>query len=215
MISFVGTETASGDLGSGGPLTIDTPGGATEDTVLLASITSTTSVRSAELEPGWVLLTSLSFSSRSHTFLYYVCGLSIPASHNFPLGLTVSSNAGAILAFDNVDPATPINTYDGSTDTGSTCDMSSLTTTADGCMLVGTLGGEGSATAWTPPGSMTEASDVDGVNVTDATAYELLGAQGATGGRTFTGTASGNTAFVIVALNPRLFWHVGFVGSRG
>ncbi len=106
-----------------------------------------------------------------------------------------------------VNLTTPINVIGSSlAGSGTSHALPGVTTTVNGCLLVGVLGVNSSAArTWGPPGSMNEIFDVqeivDWVSVTAA--VETFVTAGATGTRTFTLSDSGGaSAGVLLAIAP-------------
>lgn len=187
-----------------GPLVLDTPTGSTEGTVLVAVITATTGVVPPS---GWTTIaTEGPWSSRFIMAWYYVCDTSIPANHTFTAGGTPSL-AGGIVAFDGVDTADVLDTVATMNDGGvasASVILPSITTTEDGCMLIGAAGGADAATSWTT-GVMTERIDIQSPGtsqVSTGLGTEPFPTAGATGTRTFTAAASTRHGGILLAIKP-------------
>lgn len=112
-------------------------------------------------------------------------------------------SAGVLVAFENVDPASPIVAQSANVDGDDTDVVARSVTTGVPGLLVGLWGANGPAAGFTPPEGMT----IDGTRaVSDFAsvmiAWEAIG-DGATGDRTAANGATRAAAAALVVLRPR------------
>lgn len=192
------------------PYVCNKPADTVEDDVMIAWIT--TENRTPDDDTSWTIFASTSplFNSAALFGLYKIAGPSEPSSYNFQT--QDDTGVGGILTFRGVDLDSPL---DGTAtevvnDTPETdvVTLPSITTTVDGCMLTAAVGSSGSPSVPTvsPPSGMTEVWDLATTRVSDnarnAAAYELLGAAGATGTRSFNLSYTEANGGIMVALRP-------------
>src|SRR5262245_14131220 len=201
-------------------VTVAVPPGTVQDDVMIASIGFRPSSATITAPSGWTLLrrTSSTVGSQNSLATYWRVATAAEAqNHTWSLSAT-SGAVGSIVSFVGVDTGSPINVENG-TNTASSLNHTapSVTTTVARTMIV-TVHTLSSSATWTPPGALTEATDVaSGTPPTNAgqsmeVNYGIQAAAGATG--TFTATASnnadsGNTE--TIALRPAIhqYYSVG------
>ncbi|MDH3292758.1 MAG: CSLREA domain-containing protein [Acidimicrobiia bacterium] len=181
-------------------ITIARPAGVTADDVLLASIAQPSS-SSVTPPAGWTFIRFDVGDGKTRQDLFYkVASGSEPASYVFALGSNEKS-AGAIVAYDGVDTANPIDAHGGQGNPESgTYTAPSITTTVSGATLVGFFAQRGGG-GTTPPAGMTERVDQGSGDGATEIADQLLGAAGPTGTRIASGPSTENVG-QLVALRP-------------
>jgi len=190
-------------------LTIPGPPGLAADDVLVAVVSAR---GNPVITPpaGWTLarLDVSGFVMRQGIYVR-VARANPPASYTWTLS-SVQSAAGGISAYSGVDTASPIMTSGGqisSTNSTTSIVAPSITTTADGAMILGFFG-VANNTSVTPPGGMSERYDV----VSNAGRYPVVaeGADvlqavaGATGVKTAVSGTTGWNVGQLVALRRRV-----------
>lgn len=181
-------------------LTIPAPTGVASDDVLVALI----DVRgnpTLTAPAGWTLvrLDISGFVMRQAVYVR-VAGPAPPDSFTWTLS-SAQSAAGGILAYAGVDTSTPVLAHSGAiSTTNNTASVvaPSITTTADGAMILGFFGVANNTTV-TPPGGMTERFDV----VSNAGTYPVVSSSA-----DLLQTAAGPTGDVI-AVAGRNGWNIG------
>ena len=197
-----GTSTSVATTSDAG-LTIAAPAGTGAGDLLVSCLTLNGSSVSATGAPaGWTRLAAVTGVANPHVYGYYkVAGPSEPASYRWTYTSSVVS-AGGIVRYtgaSGLDAA--VSTASGASATSGT--VPGVTTATADAMLVGCVGINSGSTAVTisgPPG-MTEAWDVGGKR------HELDDGKqptaGASGGRTWTFSASREWAGWLAALRPQ------------
>jgi MSHA biogenesis protein MshQ len=194
-------------------LTINKPAGTVTADVMIASVTVTPSTVTVTPPVGWTQITGSPIvqgtanSSRLATF-YRIAGVGEPASYTWTFSASHNGVVGGILSFSGVDNTAPIDAQSGTTTSGLTHVAPTVTTTLNSGMLV-TVHELASSATWAPPGGMTEAVDVASLAANNANGismeinWEVRATAGATGTRTATASANGDSGAVhSISLKP-------------
>lgn len=139
---------------------------------------------------GSINLPSISFNIRIHCF-YKIAGAS-EGAETLSTGGTNAAFSFIRETFDNPDTTTPFGQVTWGSDTGTTCDVASMTTGAANA-LINAYVAQSKAQGATPPGSMTERADntTYGVSAAD----EIQASAGATGIKSFTLATTADSAY--------------------
>jgi hypothetical protein len=156
---------------------------------------------------GWALVRMDGIPTTMRQAVYVrVAGASEPQSYTWTFGVTQSA-VGAIIAYQGVDPVTPVDVHDGAVNdvTGNQVRAPSITTTGPDEMVIGFFGITQKRT-FTPPGGMNERTDVmfAGVDypISSATADVLQDTAGATGDEVAVASGTGKSIGQLLALRP-------------
>jgi MSHA biogenesis protein MshQ len=222
-ITFIASSTDSRN--GTAAFTLPVPTGTEAGHIMVAAAASTENLDDGPLAAaGWTLVEKTSSWGSRWTQIYWkLASASEPSTYTFrAIDTTPHHEIGGIMTFAGVNQTTPIDGQSKVTYASTTTSVviPSITTTAAGCMLAACSGGWAQTSGyWTVPGSMTEEwdgqSDTGSSRVNSVGAYELLGAAGASGTRTFTPSATTHAGGVMVALKPGGRWWLGVAGWGG
>jgi hypothetical protein len=195
--------------GASTSLTIPAPADIASDDVLVAVVDARGNPN-ITAPAGWTLvrLDVSGFVMRQGVYVR-VAGTNPPASYTWTLS-GVQSAAGGISAYVGVDTAAPVMAHNGlisSSNTSKSIVAPSITTTADGAMILGFFG-VAKNTSVTPPGGMSERFDVaskaGAQSVASSSADLTQAAAGPTGSKTAVSALRGWNIGQLVALRPRV-----------
>jgi RHS repeat-associated protein len=186
-------------------LTIATPSGVVADDVLVAAIVDRND-EEIYAPAGWTLVRAdLNGTALLQYIFVRTATASEPANYTFTFDDAVAAATGGIVAVDDIDPLSPIDTSGGQANASSTSVTApSITTTVADTVLVGLFATAGDRT-FTPPAGMTERYDVkvdatDDVGSSGATTTQA--AAGATGTKVATASSAAVNIGALVALRP-------------
>ncbi|MGH2793165.1 MAG: Ig-like domain-containing protein [Actinomycetota bacterium] len=190
-------------------LTIPAPAGLAADDVLVAVIDVRGNPTLAA-PAGWTLVRLDGSGVVMRQAIYIrVAGSSVPPSFTWTLS-SLQAAAGGITAYGGVDTANPVMAHTGQiSSTGRTNQIvgPSITTIADGAMILGFFG-VAKNTSVAPPAGMTERFDVainaGGKSVVSSCADALQAVAGATGNKTAISGAKGWNIGQLLALRRRV-----------
>ncbi len=215
-ITFVGAESTTNGPGGATTITINVPTGVQAGDVMLAALTGDALLISALLN-NWAELDNSPLNSgvMEHHIYIKVAGDNEPASYTWDLQATSERLVGAIVAYRDVDPITPINVSAKVASSGSSTTIPSITTTVDDCMQVAMYAARFAET-YLPPAGMTERYDdklttektISGSDV-------LLGSAGVVAAKTATPEFTGEAGAFSIALQPAVAAIVVIGGPSG
>ena len=190
-------------------LSIPAPANVASDDVLVA-VVDVRGNPTITAPAGWTLVRLDTSGNVMRQGVYVrVAGSSPPASYTWTLS-NVQSAAGGISAYAGVDTAAPVMAHNGlasATKTSKSIVAPSITTTADGAMILG-LFGIATKGSVTPPAGMSERFDVASSagtsSVVTSSADVLQAAAGPTGSKTALSAFRGWSIGQLVALRRRV-----------
>ncbi len=206
-------SASSGRNTLGDELVLARPSGVQAGDVLIAGITWHTHDYSGTLiDPpsGWHLIRiDTEFSHVVQGLFWRAAGASEPATYTFSNGTADLTRevVGGIAAYSGVDTTDPIDAHDGLTETSVvfSIDAPSVTSTVTGGRLISVFG-QHDPGLFAPPTGMTDryatAVGTGERSVNTIFADQVLGAAGATGVRTATGSGNGSGVGQSVVLDP-------------
>lgn len=220
-ITFV---AASSSAVSAGLATPGVPAGTQDGDVLLclcgSGYTMPSPAAAIDTPSGWTLGTTqeLVLSSTLYYRASWFYKIASSESGSYSVGATGKDNVAAVIAYRNVSSTSPIHMASsvGYTTYDSIVRAAGVTTTEDGCMLVGLFVVGGAGPVYTPPSGMTERADN---NVSSTAAIEvadvLQSTAGATGDKDagINASAGTNKYGFLVALAPMVILTSPFLKS--
>ena len=188
-------------------LTIPAPANIAADDVLVA-VVDARGAPTITAPSGWALVRlDISGNVMRQGVYVRVAGPSPPASYTWTLS-NVQSAAGGVSAYSGVDTTNPVMAHNGLVSASRTKSIvaPSITTTADGAMILA-LFGVAKNSSITPPGGMSERFDVTSAGtspVASSSADGLQAAAGPTGNKTAVSALRGWNIGQLVALRRRV-----------
>ncbi|MFM7016449.1 MAG: beta strand repeat-containing protein, partial [Bacteroidota bacterium] len=207
--------TATSGTTSNTSITINKPTGVVAGDVMIVNIAQNGNNTTNPSLSGWTLIqgSALAGSSRYQAVLYKVAGASEGSSYTFTLGSGVTSAAGSIVAFSNVDVSgtdpfdvTP-GTITASTSGSTSVSATSLTTVSNNAAIIMFGAAVSSAPTWsgwstTSPATLTELYDNQSASASVGAAWALKSTAGSTGAGSATLSASERNGGILIALAP-------------